>query len=132
MNYILNNKLKFEKNRYNKPVIAPTPIILSKTLKNPSLPLPIKIDIPIHSYAPNDSRVDFKLNNHSSHLIQIIKQIQSEPKPHIRVQSHASVQLVESQSHTSLINENTDISEPKDIEPYYKNELIINIYGISQ
>lgn len=113
MNYILNNKLKFEKNRYNKPVIPPTPVILSRTLKSPSLPLPIKIDLPQYSYPHTPESIDFKLNNHSQHLNQIIKQINdTRPKSHFEYQH--------------------EIIQPnKIIEPYYKNELIINIYGFS-
>lgn len=111
MNYILNNKSKFEKNRYNKPVIPPTPVILSRTLKTAPLPLPLKIDLPQYSY-PHipEYLIDFKLNNHSTHLKQIIKQINdTQPK--------------------------TQFDEPIQSEsiiyPYYNNELIINIYGFS-
>ena len=107
MNYILNNKSKFEKNRYNKPVIPPTPVILSRTLKTAPLPLPLKIDLPQYSY-PHipEYIIDFKLNNHSTHLNQIIKQINDpQLKPHF--------------------------DEPTQLEniiyPYYNNELIINI-----
>lgn len=113
MNYILNNKLKFEKNRYNKPVIPPTPVILSRTLKTPPLPLPIKIDLPQYSY-PHipESLIDFKLNNHSMHLNQIIKQINDSRPKSEHLQSNKIIQ--------------SDI-----IEPYYNNELVINIYGFS-
>jgi hypothetical protein len=111
MNYILNNKSKFEKNRYNKPVIPPMPVILSRTLKTAPLPLPLKIDLPQYSY-PHipEYIIDFKLNNHSTHLNQIIKQINDpQLKPHF--------------------------DEPTQLEniiyPYYNNELIINIYGFS-
>jgi hypothetical protein len=108
MNYILNNKLKFEKNRYNKPVIPPIPVILSKTSKTPSLLLPIKIDLPQYSYPQiTESLIDFKLNNHSMQLNQIINKINdSRPKQH-------------------------DLQTNKTIYPYYNNELIINIYGFS-
>jgi len=120
MNYILNNKLKFEKNRYNKPVIPPTPVILTRTSKTP--PLPIKIDLPQISYSysyfqNSESMIDFKLNNHSSHLNQIIKQI-NEPRPKTQ----------------SLEVEPERIQMEKiqtDIEPYY-NELIVNLYGFSE
>jgi hypothetical protein len=110
MNYILNNKLKFEKNRYNKPVISPTPVILSRTLKTPPLPIPLKIDLPQYSY-PHipEYLIDFKLNNHSTHLKQIIKQINDpQPKPHFDQVNSESI-----------------------IYPYYNNELVINIYGFS-
>jgi hypothetical protein len=111
MNYILNNKLKFEKNRYNKPVIPPIPVILSKTSKTSktlSLPLPIKIDLPQYSYPQiSESLIDFKLNNHSTHLNQIINQINdSRPKSY-------------------------DVQTNKTIQPYYNNEFVINIYGFS-
>ena len=112
MNYILNNKLKFEKNRYNKPVTPPTPVILSRTLKNPSLPLPLKINLPQYSYphAP-ESFIDFKLNNHSTHLNQIIKQINDpRPKPHFEYAPEIIQEI---------------------IQPYYNNELIVNLYGFS-
>jgi hypothetical protein len=109
MNYILNNKLKFEKNRYNKPVIPPTPVILSRTLKTPPLPLPLKIDLPQYSYPHTVDSIDFKLNNHSSHLNQIIKQI-NNPRP--------------------KVNEPEPIQQ-EIIEPYYDNELIVNLYGFS-
>ena len=114
MNYILNNKLKFEKNRYNKPVIPPTPVILSRTLKTQPLPLPIKIDFPQYSYPHTPESIDFKLNNHSTHLNQIIKQINdSRPKPHF--EHHPEV----------------EIQENEIIHPYYNNELVINIYGFT-
>ncbi len=147
MNYILNNKLKFEKNKYNKPVIPPTPIFLSKTLKNPSIPLPIKIELPIQSYTSYDTRIDFKLNNHSSHLIQIIKQMQKDPKQQRKDSPFQSqVQHDPLESIELLDTKSTDIqykSENKLDEmnntmvnimdyPYYKNELIINIYGIPE
>ena len=115
MNYILNNKLKFEKNRYNKPVIPPTPIILSRTLKTPPLLLPIKIDLPQYSYPPPDSLIEFKLNNHSSHLNQIINQI-NVPRP--KIQTYLQVE--------------SDIYEPNEIiQQYYTNELVVNMYGFS-
>jgi hypothetical protein len=136
MNYILNNKLKFEKNRYNKPVTPPTPVILSRTLKNPSIPLPIKIDLPIQSYISYDSRVDFKLNNHSSHLIQIIKQIQTESKYESRSESRSDSKLQESLSldlyEINKINQIDTKELDEKLDPYYKDELIINIYGVPQ
>ena len=120
MNYILNNKLKFEKNRYNKPVIPPTPVILSRTLKTPSLSLPIKIDLPQYSYPQtSESLIDFKLNNHSHHLNQIIKQINDTRSKSEYFQIN------------EIIQSNKIIQENEIIEPYYKNELIINIYGFS-
>jgi len=114
MNYILNNKLKFEKNRYNKPVIPPTPVILSRALKTPSLPLPIKIDLPQYSYPHTPESIDFKLNNHSTHLNQIIKQINNS-RPKLHFEHHPE----------------TEIQENEIIYPYYNIELIINIYGFS-
>jgi hypothetical protein len=122
MNYILNNKLKFEKNRYNKPVIAHTPIILTKTLKNPTIPLPIKIDLPQYSYSysyfqNSESMIDFKLNNHSTQLNQIIKQI-NEPRPKTQ-----SLEVEPERIQTEIIQ--------SEIEPYY-NELIVNLYGFSE
>lgn len=107
MNYILNNKLKFEKNRYNKPVIPPTPVILSRTFKSPPLPLPLKIDLPQYSYPHKVDSIDFKLNNHSTHLNQIIKQIN---EPRLKVVEPEQIQEI--------------------IEPYY-NEIIVNLYGFS-
>ena len=111
MNYILNNKLKFEKNRYNKPVIPPTPVILSRTLKNPSLPLPLKINLPQYSYPHTPESIDFKLNNHSTHLNQIIKQI-NDPRP--KPQFEYAPEIIQ-----------------EIITPYYNNELVINIYGFT-
>ena len=122
MNFILNNKLKFEKNRYNKPVTPPKPVILTKTVKNPSLPLPIKVDIPIHSYSEtHDNSIDFKLNN-STHL-NIVKQIQTHNGPLPKVTYPLDQMKI-------YKNEISEISEINDID-FYNNDLIINIYGFS-
>jgi hypothetical protein len=115
MNYILNNKSKFEKNRYNKPVIPPRPVILSRTLKTPPLPLPLKIDLPQYSYPHIAESIDFKLNNHSTHLKQIINQI-NDPR--------LKTQPLEVETETHQIKSEI-------IDLYYDNELIVNLYGFS-
>jgi len=131
MNYILNNKSKFEKNRYNKPVIPPKPIILTKTIKPPIPPLtlPIKIDIP-HSYSYDSTSIDFKLNNHSTHLNTIIKQIQIDPN--LKIPSQPNYFKIENQNQKILPISSALVSEPIELpKTYYNNELIINLYGFS-
>jgi len=106
MNYILNNKIKFQQNRYNKPVLPRTPIMLKNTPFINKIPLKLDthidthIDINISNYSLNSNILDFKLKNYQ------MKEFISNDKP-IK-----------------------PISNPiKPIELYYNDELIINIYG---
>ena len=108
MNYILNNKLKFEKNRYNKPVISPSPMILTRNInKNPPLPLKLDPRIPIQnqniSYIYSNPNIDFKLKEQG--LNTFIQQIQPQYQK-------KSIPL-----------------EKIDLKYYKKDEIIINIYG---
>jgi len=110
MNYILNNKMKIEKNRYNKPVLPRTPIVLKNT---PFIKVPLKLDTRLDTY-PNISNseystnniIDFKLKNYK------MKEFISNEQIHFQYEKHNQIEPI-----------------TKPIEPYYNDELIINIYG---
>ena len=106
MNYILNNKIKFEKNRYNKPITPRSPIVLTKI----SVPnkISLKLDTPIidnKMYEPISSNIfDFKLKNY-----QMPQSFLIEDK--VIVQNQKQLQNIK-----------------KPVLQYY-NEIIISIYG---
>lgn len=119
MNYILKNKLKYEKNRYNKPVSPRIPIVLTHT--NISK-IPLKIDIPMNipidiNFSNNSidlNTFDFKLKNYQMKETFTskdgIKSIKSNV-PDLSIYT----------SKNSIINK----------IPYYNDLLIINIYGFA-
>jgi len=105
MNYILNNKMKFEQNRYNKPVLPRTPIMLKNTPFINKIPLKLDThtDINISNFSLNSNVLDFKLKNYQ------MKEFISNDKP--------------------ISKTIKPIKPTKLLEPYYNDELIINIYG---
>ena len=120
MNYILNNKMKFEQNRYNKPVSPRTPIMLKNTPFINKVKVPLKLDTHIDThinnisnYSLNSNILDFKLKNYQMKELISDKSIQIQSKPITPIS-------------TSISN---TIKPIKSIEPYYNDELIINIYG---
>jgi len=117
MNYILNNKMKIERNRYNKPVSPRTPIVLKNTPFINKVKVPLKLDtridmhhnINISNYTSNNLNInilDFKLKNY-----QMKTFISNEPIPKL-ISKTASKPILETIK-----------------EPYYNDELIINVYG---
>lgn len=114
MNYILNNKMKFEKNKYNKPVNPRIPIVLMHT-KIIKIPLKLETSLPTQTTYYTPSVIDFKLKDYQ--MNQTIIKLNQDQKSHSQLhpQSHSqSESQIESQTQTL----------------YYKdNELIVNIYG---
>jgi len=124
MNYIINNKLKFEKNKYN-PVpnsiqpITTTILTRNKTnmvLQHPPIELNTKF-----SDIPSSKSIDFKLKNYKinnsllnqTNLTNPIKQSKDK---------QIEVNIEENPTPTPVYNDN-----------YYKiDEIIINIYGNSE
>jgi len=126
MNYIINNKLKFEKNKYN-PVpnsmqpITTTILTRNKTnmvLQHPPIELSTKF-----SDIPSSKSIDFKLKNYkinnSLNSLNQINQINSIKQS--KDKQYEILQTIQ-EKNTSTYNDN-----------YYKtDEIIINIYGNSQ
>jgi hypothetical protein len=108
--------MKFEQNRYNKPISPRTPIILKNTpfINKVPLKLDTHIDthIDINNYSLNTNILDFKLKNYqmksliSNEPIIPIKQISNPMKPMKPIKQIKQISI-----------------------PYYNDELIINIYG---
>ena len=118
MNYILNNKLKFEKNKYNKQVLSNT-TILTRNLNKISPPLNLDRHIPINThFSSNPYGINFKLKNYQTN--NFIQQIQPENKiQDYQNQDYLKIKYIES-------NESVESNESM----YYKtDELIVNIYG---
>jgi hypothetical protein len=120
MNYILNNKIKFEKNRYNKPISPRTPILLKNTPFINKVPLKLdsridtypNINISNNAYISNSNIIDFKLKNYQ------MKTLISNDK------------LIQIPISKPIINPITKpIIKPLSIQYFYNDELIINIYG---
>ena len=119
MNYILNNKIKFEKNRYNKPISPRTPIILKNTPFIHKVPLKLDTHIDTHIDINNIDVSNYSLNNFTNLNAFDFKLKNYQMK--------------------SFISNESSISKPKPISksisktihhtPYYNDELIINIYG---
>lgn len=108
MNYILNNKMKIEKNRYNKPLSPRTPIVLKNT---PFIKVPLKLDTRLDTYPnisnnSNSNVLDFKLKNYK------MKEFISNEPIQVQYEKHNQIEPIS-----------------KTIEPYYNDVLIINIYG---
>jgi hypothetical protein len=103
--------MNFQRNKYNKPMNQDTMnqdiLILSHNKTLPTLPLKMDIKIPINLNYNSPIMVDFKLKNY-----QMNKNI---------------IQLNEEINKTQNNDQINDESNKK--YQYYKNELIINIYG---
>jgi hypothetical protein len=124
MNYILKNKLKYEKNRYNKPLSPRIPIVLTHT--NISK-LPLKMDIPVVNIpidinnlnnlnnSINLNTFDFKLKNY-----QMKETFTSKDA----IKTTKSINIPDLSIYTS---KNSIINKI----PYYSDILIINIYGFA-
>lgn len=113
MNYILNNKMKIEKNRYNKQVSPRTPIVLKNTpfINKVQLNLDTRIypNISNYAYTTNSNILDFKLKNYK--MKEFISNESTIPIP--QYEKHNQIQSIKKQ--ISI--------------PYYNDTLIINIYG---
>lgn len=126
MNYIINNKLKFEKNKYN-PVpnsmqpISTTILTRNKTnmvLQHPPIELNAKF-----SDIPSSKSIDFKLKNYKiNNSLNSLNQI--NPINTIKQSKDKQYEILQSiqEKNTSTDNDNY----------YKKDEIIINIYGNSE
>ena len=111
MNYILNNKIKFEKNRYNKNLSPRTPIVLKNTPFINKVPLNLDTRMDTHTtnyeYISNLNMLDFKLKNYQMKETFISNDKINQLQPNLI----KPIKLI------------------KPLPPYYNDELIINIYG---
>lgn len=132
MNYILNNKIKFERNAKN---ITRNPIILTKTTSSNKMPLSLNSHIHINQYVNYTIPSEFKLNNYQINKINEnnLSKLNFNEKPKEVVHEKPKV-IVHETHHTENFVESIHI-EPTVIEietsetTYYSNELIINIHG---
>lgn len=140
MNYILNNKIKFERNAKN---ITRNPIILTKTTSSNKMPLSLNSHIHINQYVNYTIPSEFKLNNYQINKINennLSKlNFNEKPKEFVDEKQYRNTdKFVESIHIEPTIIKTTEPPEIESTESpeietsettYYSNELIINIHG---
>lgn len=125
MNFILNNKMKFDKNKYN-PVNEKNLITMASLPRNKRntmhLDIPIEIDKNF-STIPSSKLIDFKLKNYKANSLNLSNLINPSIKP---------INTLNKQVLNHNMQENRLYNRVYEDNYYKTDEMIINICGNSE
>jgi hypothetical protein len=139
MNYILNNKIKFEKNKHTPVVNQTHPVtILTRSITN-TMRLERQRSTINKNFAdiPSSISIDFKLKNYQNNSLNLINSLNAGNQlnqPIQYIQKNNSINQVEPR-HIDRYREKTNMPQSAEsvvIKNYYNNKFIINIYGMTE